>query len=71
MITSDNEILVVTSEDRDWYGLYVDGELKCEGHRLTHSNIFYALGINYTEFEKDDTWFDDFGCCPEKYPAEI
>lgn len=43
----------------DWEGIYVDGELKAEGHSLTKHDILTAVGqTNYISIEADEEWLD-------------
>jgi len=44
-------ITVITSEDGDWEALYLDGELKLEGHSLAWEHILDLLGIEYEKTE--------------------
>ena len=37
----------------DWEGMYVDGELKCQGHSLLAVDVVMALGITREEREVD------------------
>lgn len=45
----------------EWTGLYIDGDLKIEGHSLSAREIFEAMEdaglMDYMEFK--ETWFDD------------
>jgi hypothetical protein len=47
---------VVIVDGDEWQGLYVDGVLKCEDHRLRVDEVLDALGINVTV---QPTWHDD------------
>lgn len=39
------KVTLVSSEDGDWEGIYVDGELKKEEHLLDAGHVLQALGI--------------------------
>jgi len=59
-------IHIVSNEDGDWYGLYINGNLECEGHRLSHRDIFDALGYKFDSIELKNYQFEEFGDrCPK------
>ena len=45
------EVIIATSDDGDWTGIYVNGVLKAENHSLRDSDVLKALGIDYQEIE--------------------
>ena len=49
----------------DWIGLYVDGELKLEGHSLQITDVIEALGIDIPRTLEVDLW--NLGCCPKTW----
>lgn len=61
-------INIVRSEDGDWAGLYIDGQLKTEGHSITSSDVLDALGLKFKVVTMNETEFDYFGSrCPHEY----
>lgn len=52
------KIVLLSVAAGDWEGLYVNGELKCEGHSLSHYDIFKALNINVDFKEISDNEID-------------
>ena len=65
------DIVLVSSYSGDWVGLYVDGDLKAEGHRLTEYQVLRALDFEVREIETPEEWlryrvFGGFerGCLP-------
>lgn len=44
------KITLVSGDDGDWIGMYVDGELKAEGHSLSERRVLEVLKSVY-EFE--------------------
>jgi len=59
------KLVLVTNYD-DWEGLYIDGELVLEGHRVRRDEIFEKLGIDYTEVEAAEGWLESRGSLPQK-----
>jgi hypothetical protein len=47
-----------------WVGLYKDGVLVQEGHRLTTEDIFEHLGVDLDFVEADEGWLADEGNLP-------
>lgn len=41
------KVTLISSDDGDWEGIYVDGVLKHEGHNLEPSDILQALGVEF------------------------
>jgi hypothetical protein len=50
----------------DWVGMYVDGELVCEGHSLQPGEIVAALGMGADYIEPNQEWLYEFGSFPKK-----
>ncbi len=48
----------------DWRGLYLDGKLVDEGHRVDTIDVLHALGIEATQCWANDEWLNDRGCLP-------
>lgn len=48
----------------DWEGMYINGKLAVEGHRLDQSHILTALGIDYDYKAADDEWLWERGSLP-------
>jgi len=60
------KITVVSDFSGDWAGLYINNELKCEGHSLHFRDIFDALG---EEFEHHEIEIE--GSLPNNLPSEL
>jgi len=58
------KLVLVTNYD-DWEGLYIDGELVLEGHRVRRDEMFTMLGIDYTEVEAAEGWLESRGTLPK------
>lgn len=48
----------------DWQGLYLDGKLAAEGHRLNARDVLDALGIAHESFDADNDWLCARGDLP-------
>ncbi len=48
----------------DWKGLYLDGKLVEEGHRVDTIDVLHALGIEARQVWANDEWLNDRGCLP-------
>ena len=48
----------------DWSGLYINGKLKCQNHRVEDKDVLKALELNYEVYELDN--FQD-GHLPEYF----
>jgi hypothetical protein len=57
-------IEIVSSSDGDWEGLYLNGELKAEGHSLNLWDVFEAIGLAAGFREVDSDWLNDRGNLP-------
>lgn len=55
---------IVFVEGDDWEGVYGDGKLLAEGHRLNKRDVLDALGIEYEELNADKQWLEDSGRLP-------
>lgn len=66
-----SKVLFVSAESGDWEGMYVDGELKCEGHSLQCTEILKALGIKYERRELPDEVVEEMCGFPSKVSAAI
>lgn len=61
-------IKLVHSEEGDWTGLYRDGELLVQDHRLTVEDVLEALEINFAvEQVLSQEYLNDAGRLPVKY----
>jgi len=58
------KLVLVTNYD-DWEGLYIDGKLVLEGHRVRRDEMFTMLGIDYTEVEAAEGWLESRGTLPK------
>jgi hypothetical protein len=59
----NKKITFVTNED-DWEGLYIDGELEVEAHRLSVEDVLAVLGIYAEYITCDQDWLFDRGYLP-------
>jgi hypothetical protein len=50
----------------NWQGLYIDGKLVDEHHRLEVSDVLKHLGIECEDIRADDEWLEDRGTLPKK-----
>jgi len=57
------KVHLIRSECGDWIGLYLDGKLVFEGHGLPACRLLEALGISYSEEERDLS--SSGGHCPK------
>lgn len=48
----------------DWEGVYLDGELVAEGHRITLREFAKLLGHDIEVVEADEGWLGDLGNLP-------
>lgn len=62
-------VTIATNYD-DWEGIYVDGKLKYQTHRITAQDVLEVLGVDFTEAEVDNEWLASGGCLP-KHEAEL
>lgn len=57
--------ITITTNHDDWEGLYVNGVLFTEGHKLRSEDIFEALGIEYEEITAY-SHLENYGSLPDK-----
>ena len=57
------KIVIVNGDD--WKGIYIDGQLKYEGHSIRPMDIFNVLDIDFKEFECDLEWLEEQGNLPK------
>lgn len=43
-------VQIVCSDEGDWEGLYIDGELKDQDHTLSVGDVLAALGVTYETY---------------------
>lgn len=60
------DIKLVTTSSGDWQGLYIDGELVCDNHRITAGDILDFLQDNLLivanpHIEVSDSHLESFG----------
>ncbi len=48
--------VTLVSNGDDWEGLYVDGELKTEGHRVTAYDLAEVLGLEWDRVDVSTSW---------------
>jgi len=68
------DIKIVFHPSGDWEGLYIDGELQCEGHSISAGDIIYWINRNCSLGIEDSTrdlgneeGFDEDFSFPLKY----
>ncbi len=61
----NKDITIVSSEDGEWKGIYINGKLEYEGHSIEYFDILDALQISYTRKEVSNEWIDARGDLPE------
>jgi len=64
-MAEDRQITIVDNHD-DWMGIYVDGELVHEEHRIRLKDGLEALGIDFEEIFPDGRWLYEVGRLPKK-----
>ena len=50
----------------DWQGLYIDGELKREGHSLAARDVLELLGVRCDYVTADQQWLEESGDLPRR-----
>jgi hypothetical protein len=60
------KITFVDSDGGDWEGLYIDGKLVMENHRLEIHDVLKAVGFKYKHVVADDEWLARHGSLPEQ-----
>ncbi len=58
--------ITFVSDDNDWEGLYINGKLVMENHRLDWDDILDAIGVEYETIVADDEWLAEHGTLPDK-----
>jgi hypothetical protein len=58
-------LTLVTNYD-DWEGLYLDGEMIEQGHKINWEDVLSYLNFNLETKEADYDWLADEGALPEK-----
>lgn len=64
-------VIMVDDEGGEWSGLYVGGELECEGHNI-YSQDWINLIRKYKHFKRIETlivkdeWIEELGNLPHK-----
>jgi len=53
------EVVIVSSEEGDWQGLYIDGELKYEGHSIPIFILLKELGIEENTREVGNDYLEE------------
>lgn len=57
--------IVIVSGD-DWEGLYIDGKIVDQGHRLRLEEVLRLLGFDVDCKEADNEWLEQYGNLPDK-----
>lgn len=65
LIPRETSIQLVVGDD--WEGLYVNGELKTQGHSMSVRDVVEALGFSLQVFEPDMEWLDGEGALPKSF----
>jgi len=60
------KITFVDDDCGDWEGLYIDGKLVMENHRLEIYDILDAIGVKYNYVQADDEWLANHGRLPDE-----
>lgn len=60
----DTPLITFVSGD-DWQGLYLDGELIEEGHRVDVADVLCHLGFACEQIYADNQWLAERGSLPE------
>lgn len=50
----------------DWEGIYVDGQLQYENHRIHAEDIARILDLDITYKTVSEKWMGDRGCLPKE-----
>ncbi len=61
-----DKVVFATSND-GWEGIYVNGELKVQGHRLEVTDAFRAAGLDFDRIEVDDEWLFKVRQLPDQF----
>ena len=48
------KVLIEVTKLRDWYTIYMDGEVYHEGHNIPYQIILEMLGVDYEVKEVED-----------------
>lgn len=66
-MNNKGKITFLWSEGGDWVGVYLDGKLLQEGHKVNARELVIDLGYEQEYIEKSDGWFNkNGGHCPEE-----
>jgi len=58
---------IVIADGDDWQGLYIDGELKMEGHSFNVADVIKTITGTKPEYvEVDADWLMELGRLPQK-----
>lgn len=57
-----NKLVFIVGDD--WEGMYQDGVLVQEGHRLRISDVLRQLNVPYLRFSADQEWLESRGSLP-------
>lgn len=63
-LQTPTRVVITRDEDGDWSGLYVNGELVYQNHRISADDVLEALGI---EYETRGIDLGDGGSFPQDY----
>lgn len=58
-------LTLVTNYD-DWEGVYLDGKIVDQGHRIDWREVLKSLGHIVKYEEADSAWLSERGCLPKK-----
>ena len=55
----------------DWQGIYIDGKLKLEGHKIELFQFADIIGLELEEFEASYKWLINSGRLPEDFSEVV
>lgn len=60
------KITFVDDDCSDWEGMYIDGKLVVEDHRLDLYQVLDLIGVKYKYVQADAEWLGECGRLPDK-----
>lgn len=60
-----NKKAILVTNYVDWEGLYIDGKLVTEGHRIRKEDLLGHFGITLDTIETAEGWLESRGKLPE------
>jgi len=66
------DVVFISTDEGDWEGMYLNGELKYEGHSLSVDQVLEVLGISSIGYEVDEEFMSRHGySCPKILPNDM